>query len=135
MTLKYRRAVQHRGDHGTVQFAMRLALALLFVASACASHPPLPPLAPAGAPVSVLAPVVVYGAHWCRHTRAAMDWLAAHNVPSRFRNVEADPAAYDDMNTRMTEGNIRGGGIPVLDVRGRVLLGFHADEVERALRD
>lgn len=112
-----------------------LALALSLAAFGCASQPPLPPLAPAGPPVSAATPVVVYGANWCRHTRAAMDWLEARGVPARFRNVEADPAAYDDMQTRMTEGNIRGGGIPVLDVRGRVLLGFHADEVERALRD
>ena len=115
--------------------AMRRVLALVVVALGCASQPPLPPLAPAGPPVSASTPVVVYGAKWCRHTRAAWDGLQAHNVPARFRTVEADPAAYDDMNTRMTEGNIRGGGIPVLDVRGRVLLGFHADEVERALRD
>jgi hypothetical protein len=113
----------------------RACLLAVVVALGCASQPPLPPLAPAGAPVSAAAPVVVYGATWCRHTRNALDWLAARGVPARFRNVESDPAAYDDMNTRMTDGNIRGGGIPVLDVRGRVLLGFHADEVERALRD
>ena len=114
---------------------MRRVAALLALALGCASQPALPPLAPAGAPVSAAAPVVVYGAPWCRHTRAALDWLEARGVPSRFRNVETDAAAYDDMSTRMSEGNVRGGGIPVLDVRGRVLLGFHAEEVERALRD
>ena len=114
---------------------VRRVVLLVVLALGCASQPPLPPLAPAGAPVSVAAPVIVYGATWCRHTRAALDWLEARGVPTRFRNVESDPVAYDDMNTRMTAGNIRGGGIPVLDVRGRVLLGFHADEVERALRD
>ena len=114
---------------------MRRLVVLVVLALGCASQPPLPPLAPAGPPVSAAAPVVVYGAQWCRYTRAAMDWLDAHGVPARFRNVETDAAAYDDMTARMTEGNVRGGGIPVLDVRGRVLLGFHAEEVERALRD
>lgn len=118
-----------------MRLPVRLALALMALALGCASQPPLPPLAPAGPPVSAEAPVVVYGASWCRHTRAAMDWLDAHGVPSRYRNVETDAAAYDDMNNRLTEGRVRGSGIPVLDVRGRVLLGFHAEEVERALRD
>lgn len=101
----------------------------------CASGPQLPPLAPAGPPVSAEAPVVVYGATWCQHTRAALDWFSARRVPTRFRNVETDTAAYDEMINRMTEARARGEGIPVLDVRRRVLVGFSAEEAERALRD
>ena len=101
----------------------------------CASQPPLPPLAPAGPPVSAEAPVVVYGTTSCRYTRAALDWFAAHRVPTRFRNVETDLATYDEMMDRMTAARVGGQGVPVLDIRGRVLVGFSADEVERALRD
>ncbi len=78
---------------------------------------------------------MVYGATWCRHTRAALDWFAARGIPARFRNVESDVAAYDEMTTRMQAAGLGGQGIPVLDVRGRVLLGFHAEEAERALHD
>ena len=110
-----------------------LLLAALLVA--CAHGQAQPTLPPAGPPVSADAPVVVYGATWCRHTRAALDWFEARGVPTRFRNVETDVAAYDEMMARMQSGGIGGQGIPVLDVRGRVLLGFHAEEAERALRD
>lgn len=113
--------------------ATTLALGALLLG--CASGPPLRPLPPAGPAPSAAAPVIVYGASWCRYTRAALDWFAARGVPTRFRNVESDSAAYDQMMDRLTESHAAGQGIPVLDVRGRVLVGFSADEAERALRD
>ncbi len=117
-------------------FPMRTPIAIVAaLLLGCASQPPLPPLAPAGPPVSAEAPVVVYGTTSCRYTRMALDWFAAHRVPTRFRNVETDLATYDEMINRMTAARVGGQGVPVLDVRGRVLVGFSADEVERALRD
>lgn len=110
----------------------RRSVLLLALATACASRQALPP---AGPRPTASAPVVVYGATWCRYTRAAMDWFAARNVPSQFRNVETDPEAWDEMMSSARRAGVNARGIPVLDVRGRILLGFHSDEIERALED
>lgn len=110
----------------------RRSLLLLALTAACAARAPLPP---AGPRPSAGTPVVVYGASWCRYTRAAMDWFAARNVPAQFRNIETDAEAWDEMAERARRAGVNARGIPVLDVRGRILLGFHADEVERALED
>lgn len=111
-----------------------VVMALGFV-SACKTTSTAQPLAPAGPPVSEEAPVVVYGATWCQHTRAALDYFRGHNIPVRFRDVERDVDAYDEMMNRARVANVNAQGIPVLSVRDRVLVGYHQDEIERALQD
>ena len=95
------------------------------------------PLAPAGAPPSEEAPVIVYGARWCQHTRAALDYFRGRSIPVRFRDVDSDVDAYDEMINRARAANVQARGIPIpiLSVRNRVLVGFHQDEIERALQD
>lgn len=99
---------------------------------ACASRPALPP---AGPPVTAEAPARVYGARWCRHTRAALAWFRARQVPVRFMDVERDPEAMEEMGQRASAAGIGGRGIPLVEVRGRVLQGFDAAWIERALED
>ena len=106
--------------------------ALMIFALACASRPPLPP---AGPRPSDEEPVIVYGAPWCRFTRAAMDYFRGRQIPAQMRDVESDPAIWDEMMARARAASIEARGIPILSVRGRVLVGFHQDEVERALED
>jgi arsenate reductase-like glutaredoxin family protein len=79
--------------------------------------------------------VSVYGATWCRYTRAALDWFEARNIPARLRNVETEPEAWDEMAERAQRAGISTRGIPVLDVRGRILVGFHPEDIERALEE
>lgn len=110
----------------------RRAVLCIALSAACASRPPLPP---AGPRPSSEAPANVYGATWCRYTRAALDWFNARGVPARLRNVETDPEAWDEMTERARAAGIRTRGIPVLEVRGRVLVGFHPEEIERALAE
>jgi Glutaredoxin. len=92
-------------------------------------------MAPAGAMPSEAAPVIVYGARWCQHTRAALDYFRGRNIPVRFRDVDSDVEAYDEMINRARAANVTARGIPVLSVRERILVGFHTDEIERALQD
>ncbi len=114
-----------------------LVFALVLVASSfgCASTAAQAPLAPAGPPVSTETPVIVYGARWCQHTRAALDYLRGRNIPVRFRDVEQDPDAWDEMMTRARAAHVDARGIPILSVRDRVLVGYHQEEVDRALQD
>jgi len=122
--------------------AMRMTAACFVVMTglvgACgASRAQVAPLAPAGAPPSEEAPVIVYGARWCQHTRAALDYFRGRSIPVRFRDVDSDVDAYDEMINRARAANVQARGIPIpiLSVRNRVLVGFHQDEIERALQD
>ncbi len=112
-----------------------LLLVMVLVGSTLACGASRPSLAPAGPPVSADAPVVVYGARWCQHTAAALAYLRGRNIPVRFRDVEQDPDAWDEMMARARAAHVEAQGIPVLSVRDRVLVGYHQDEVERALQD
>lgn len=118
---------------------MRIRAACIVLAAALAacgaSRPPVAALPPAGAVPSEEAPVIVYGARWCQHTRAALDYFRGRGIPVRFRDVDADVDAYDEMINRARAANVSARGIPVLSVRDRVLIGFHQDEIERALQD
>jgi arsenate reductase-like glutaredoxin family protein len=120
--------------------AMRMRAACFVVMTglvgACgASRAQVAPLAPAGAPPSEEAPVIVYGARWCQHTRAALDYFRGRSIPVRFRDVDSDVDAYDEMINRARAANVQARGIPILSVRNRMLVGFHQDEIERALQD
>ena len=120
--------------------AMRMRAACFVVMTglvgACgASRAQVAPLAPAGAPPSEEAPVIVYGARWCQHTRAALDYFRGRSIPVRFRDVDSDVEAYDEMINRARAANVQARGIPILSVRNRMLVGFHQDEIERALQD
>ncbi len=115
----------------TPRLPRRAALGAILLL-ACASRPALPP---AGPRPTASAPVSVYGATWCRYTRAALDWFEAHHIPARLRNVETEPEAWDEMAERAQRAGISTRGIPVLDVRGRILVGFHPEDIERALEE
>lgn len=113
--------------------ALAMASVLAALAGACGAS--RPPLGAAGPPVSVEAPVIVYGARWCQHTRAALEYFHAHNIPARFRDVDQDAEAMEEMMSRARESHVDAHGIPVLVVRNRMLVGYHPEEVERALQD
>jgi hypothetical protein len=109
---------------------------MMAVSGGCgAARAQVAPLPPAGAPPSEEAPVIVYGARWCQHTRAALDYFRGRSIPVRFRDVDSDVDAYDEMINRARAANVNARGIPILSVRSRMLVGFHQDEIERALQD
>jgi hypothetical protein len=51
------------------------------------------------------------------------------------RDIEADPSARQDMMRRARAAGITANGIPVIDIRGRVLQGFDARAIDRALAE
>lgn len=72
--------------------------------------------------------VTLYSTPSCGYCRLAKEWLKAHNVRFEEYNVAADPHRADEMVRK--SGQM---GVPVLDVNGRIILGFNAPEIERAL--
>jgi glutaredoxin len=108
------------------------------------------PTTSAGGPASTLGPVaagngeaadapqnrpkvIIYGASWCHACHDAARYLTKRNIPFVEKDIEQDPAAAREMNAKLRAAGRRGGSIPVLDVRGTILIGFAAEEVEQAL--
>ena len=72
--------------------------------------------------------VTVYSTPSCSYCRLAKDYLRKHNIPLTDYNVASDRAKADEMVRK--SGQM---GVPVLDINGRILVGFNPAEIERAL--
>lgn len=77
--------------------------------------------------------VVIYGAEWCGACHEAARYLRKRGVPYVEKDVEKDPSAASEMQQKLAKRGLRGGSIPVLDVRGKVIVGFNPAEVDAAL--
>lgn len=77
--------------------------------------------------------VIIYGASWCGPCHQAAAYLKQRGVSFVEHDIEQDSAAGREMQSKLTKAGIRGGSIPVLDVRGKILVGFSAAAVDQAL--
>jgi len=83
---------------------------------------------PASRPV-----VIVYGASWCGACHQAMDYLRRKGIPYVEKDVEKDPAAAREMQQKLAKNGLPAGSIPVIDVRGKVMIGFDPHAIDSAL--
>jgi glutaredoxin len=97
------------------------------------------PESPAGSPEpakpSVRAPVIVYGAEWCGACHQAMRYLRSKGIPYVEKDVEKDPSAAREMQQKLAKNGLHSGSIPIIDVRGKVMIGFNPAEIDAALGD
>lgn len=77
--------------------------------------------------------VIIYGASWCGPCHQAAAHLKKKGVVFVEYDIEQDSSRAREMQAKLTKAGIRGGSIPVLDVRGRILVGFDARAVDQAL--
>jgi glutaredoxin len=85
------------------------------------------------APAAANPSVIIYGASWCGPCHQAAAYLKQRGVPFVEKDIEADSTAQREMQAKLTNAGMRGGSIPVLDVRGKLLVGFDQNAVDRAL--
>jgi glutaredoxin len=85
-------------------------------------------LAVAGRPT-----VIIYGASWCGACHQAMAYFKKKGITFLEKDIEQDPQAASEMQAKLKRAGLRGGGIPVLDIRGRIMVGFEPHAVEEAL--
>ncbi|HDQ14787.1 MAG TPA: NrdH-redoxin [Sediminispirochaeta sp.] len=72
--------------------------------------------------------VMLYTTPTCAYCRKAKDYLRQRKVSFQEYNVASDRAKADEMVRK--SGQM---GVPVIDVNGKVIVGFNQPEIERAL--
>ena len=88
-----------------------------------------PPAAAAGGP-----PVVtIYGTSWCGACKAARQYFTSRKIPFADKDVERDADAARELATKAAKMGIPTDRVPVIDVRGRLLLGFDRARIETLL--
>lgn len=85
------------------------------------------------APPAARPAVIIYGASWCGPCHQAAAYLKRRGVQFIEKDIEQDGGAAREMQAKLASAGMRGGSIPVLDVRGKMLIGFDERAVDRAL--
>jgi glutaredoxin len=77
--------------------------------------------------------VIIYGASWCGACHEAAAYLKRRGVAFVEKDIEEDPNAAREMQAKLAHAGKRSGSIPVIDVRGKLMVGFNQQEVDSAL--
>ncbi len=80
---------------------------------------PAPPMSPSGK-----APVVMYATRHCPVCIKARRWLLDKKIPYVEKDIERDPEAAKELVKKGQAQGVPTSGVPVFDVRGRLLPGF-----------
>ena len=82
---------------------------------------------------STRAVVIIYGAEWCGACHDAARYLRRKGVAYIEKDIEKEPDAAREMQQKLASRGLRGGSIPVIDVRGKVMVGFDPGQIDAAL--
>jgi len=78
--------------------------------------------------------VIIYGASWCGPCHQAAAYLKAHHVQFVEKDIESDSGAAREMHAKLEAAGMRGGSIPIIDVKGKLMVGFDERAMDRALK-
>lgn len=92
---------------------------------------PAPPPEPAAVPAT--GEIVLYGTSWCGACRTAREYFRGRGIAFVDKDIERDPAAREEMMRKARAQGVPTGGVPVIDVRGRMLPGFDRALIDRLL--
>jgi glutaredoxin len=79
--------------------------------------------------------VILYGTAWCKACKAASQYLISELIPFTRKDVEKDPSAAAELRLKTSRMGIRADRVPILDVRGRLLVGFDRARMDGQLAD
>jgi glutaredoxin len=99
-----------------------------------------PPEAPALVPPEggTLAPgaavsAIIYGADWCKPCHDAERYLKGLGVQVTKKNIEQSQAAAAEMQAKLARIKRGGASIPVIDVMGRLFVGYNPNVLKHAV--
>jgi glutaredoxin len=76
---------------------------------------------------------IVYGADWCKPCHDAERYLKSLGVSVTKKDIEASRAAQAEMQQKLVRVNRSGASIPVIDVMGKILVGYSPGSLKRAV--
>jgi glutaredoxin len=76
---------------------------------------------------------IVYGADWCKPCHDAQRYLEQLGVSVTKKNIEESRSAQAEMQQKLARVNRRGASIPVIDVMGKILVGFSPGSLKQAV--
>lgn len=77
--------------------------------------------------------VVLYSTSWCGYCKQARQYLKSKGVHFVERDVEKDEGAAAELGKKAVAAGVRPQGVPVIDVRGKLILGFDREALDDAL--
>jgi glutaredoxin len=77
--------------------------------------------------------VVIYSAEWCGYCKKAKAWMTSKGVPYIERDVDKSPGAQAELQAKLKVAGVPGGGIPVVDWAGSIVVGFDVPAFEKLL--
>ena len=77
--------------------------------------------------------VIVYSTAWCGYCRKAKAWLKKKGVDFTERDIEKDSGAADELARKAQAAGVKPGGVPVIDVKGTLVLGFDEARLDQLL--
>jgi glutaredoxin len=89
--------------------------------------------APYKSPHADKALVSVYGTAWCPACRAAREYLIRRHIPFSDYDVERDAEARRELAEKQARAGVHFGGVPVIDVNGKLMEGFSSSAIDDAL--
>jgi glutaredoxin len=98
--------------------------------------PPADPAQPsggAGNEASAAISAIVYGADWCKPCHDAERYLKSLGVSVTKKNIEESRAAQAEMQEKLARVHRTGAGIPVIDVMGKIFVGYSPGPLKQAV--
>jgi glutaredoxin len=89
---------------------------------------PVAQAAPAGS-----AGVTLYMASWCGACRSAAAYMRSRGVPFAEKDIEKDAQASAEMLQKARNAGKTPRGVPVIDFRGHIVLGFDQRELDQLI--
>lgn len=94
----------------------------------------LPPgLAPPENVVTSHGDVIVYKTAWCGVCKKVESYLKKKGVPFESKDIEKDPKAAAELQAKAASTGVRTGSVPIIDVKGELLVGFDRARLEQLL--
>ena len=79
--------------------------------------------------------VILYGTPWCEACQAARRYLISNLIPFISKDIENDPSAARELQAKASRFGISADRVPILDVRGRLLVGYDQTRMDGFLAD